>query len=43
VVKAALRKGLVDRRAVLDVLATMPKRIDPSTHVTLQLAVRERS
>jgi predicted transcriptional regulator of viral defense system len=42
VVKAALRKGLVDRRAVLDVLATMPKHIDPSTQVTLQLAVRER-
>jgi predicted transcriptional regulator of viral defense system len=40
IVKDALRKGLLDRRAILDVLATIPKRIDPSTNVTIQLAVR---
>jgi predicted transcriptional regulator of viral defense system len=40
IVKDALRQGLLDRRAILDVLATIPKRIDPSTNVTLQLAVR---
>jgi predicted transcriptional regulator of viral defense system len=40
VVTDALRKGLVDRRAVLDTLTAMPKRIDPSTNVTIQLAVR---
>ncbi len=40
VVKDALRRGLVDRGALLAVLATMPPGIDPSTHVTLQLAVR---
>lgn len=40
VVKDALRKGLVDRSALLAVLATMQPGIDPSTHVTLQLAVR---
>jgi predicted transcriptional regulator of viral defense system len=41
VVKDAMRKGLLDRSALLTVLATMPKGIDPSTHVTLQLAARE--
>lgn len=40
IVTDALRKGLVDRRAVLDVLNAIPKRIDPSTNVTIQLAVR---
>jgi predicted transcriptional regulator of viral defense system len=41
VVKDALRKGLIDRGALLAELATMPEGIDPSTQVTLQLAVRE--
>ncbi len=37
----ALKKGLVDRKALLDYLAKMPKKMDPTTQVTLQLAVRE--
>ncbi len=41
VIKDAMRRGLLDRSALLAVLATMPKGIDPATHVTLQLAVRE--
>lgn len=41
VVKDAMRRGLLDRSALLAVLATMPKGIDPATQVTLQLAVRE--
>jgi len=36
----AIRTGLVDRRALLDILTAVPKRIDPSTNVTLQLAAR---
>jgi len=41
VVKDAIKKGLVEKKALLDTLAKMPKGIDPSTQVTLQLAVRE--
>ncbi len=41
VVKDAMHKGLLDRSALLAVLATLPKTIDPSTQVTLQLAARE--
>jgi len=41
VVKDAIQKGLVEKKAMLDRLATMPKDIDPSTQVTLQLALRE--
>lgn len=40
VVTDAVRKGLVDRRALLDVMTAMPKRIDPSFNVTIQLAAR---
>jgi len=40
VVTDAVRKGLVDRRALLDVLNATPKRIDPSFNVTIQLAAR---
>ena len=41
VVKDAIKKGLVEKKALLDILAKMPEGIDPSTQVTLQLAVRE--
>ena len=41
VVKDALRKGLVDRKTLLNILAKMPKDIATSEQVTLQLAVRE--
>ncbi len=41
VVKDAIRKGLVEKKRLLDSLAKMPKGIDPSTQVTLQLAIRE--
>lgn len=41
VVKDAVRKGLLDRKALLDILAKMPKDIAPSEQVTLQLALRE--
>ncbi len=41
VVKDAIRKGLVEKKRLLDNLAQMPKGIDPSTQVTLQLAIRE--
>ncbi len=41
VVKDAIRKGLVEKRSLLDVLAKMPKDIDPATQVTLHLAIRE--
>jgi len=41
VVKDATRKGLVEKRMLLHILAKMPKEIDSSTQVTLQLAVRE--
>ena len=40
VTRDALKKGLIDRKALLDYLARMPKQIDPATQVTLQLAVR---
>lgn len=41
VVKDAVRKGLLDRKALLDILAKTPKDIVPSQQVTLQLALRE--
>jgi len=41
VVTDAVRKGLVEKKALLDILAGMPKDIDPSTQATLQLAIRE--
>jgi hypothetical protein len=41
VVKDATRKGLVEKRMLLHALAKMPKEIDSSAQVTLQLAVRE--
>jgi predicted transcriptional regulator of viral defense system len=42
VVQDALRKGLLDGRELLSVLAKMPAGIDPPTQVALQLAVREK-
>lgn len=41
VVKDAISKGLVEKHALLDFLAAMPRGIDPATQVTLQLALRE--
>jgi predicted transcriptional regulator of viral defense system len=41
VVKDAVRRGLVEKQSLLDVLAGMPKDIDPSAQATLQLAIRE--
>src|SRR5713226_737107 len=41
VVRDATRKGLVEKRTLLHTLSKMPEGIDPSTQVTLQLAVRE--
>jgi len=41
VVKDATRRGLVEKRMLLHILAKLPKGIDSSTQVTLQLAVRE--
>lgn len=41
VTKDALKKGLIDRKALLSYLGKMPKEIDPTTQVTLQLAMRE--
>jgi predicted transcriptional regulator of viral defense system len=41
VVRDAVRKGLVEKKSLLDILAGMPKDIDPSTQTTLQLAIRE--
>lgn len=41
VVKDAIRKGLVEKKTILYILSQMPKGIDPSTQVTLQLAIRE--
>ena len=43
VVKDAVRKGLVDRKALLSILEKAPQWLDPSTQVTLQLALRESS
>lgn len=40
-IKDALKKGLIDRKALLACLGKMPKEIDLATQVTLQLAVRE--
>jgi len=41
VTKDALKKGLIDRKALLAYLGKIPRAIDPTTQVTLQLAVRE--
>jgi len=41
VVKDAVRKGLLDRRALLSMLDKNPPGLDVPTQVTLQLAVRE--
>lgn len=41
VTKDALKKGLIDRKVLLSYLAKMPKEIEPTTQVTLQLALRE--
>jgi predicted transcriptional regulator of viral defense system len=41
VVRDAVRKGLVEKQSLLDILAGMPKDIDPSTQTTLHLAIRE--
>ncbi len=41
VVKDAIRKGLVEKKTLLDILAKTPKGIAPSTQVTLQLSLRE--
>ena len=41
VTRDALRKGLVQKRDLLTVLADMPEGIDPATQVVLQLTVKE--
>jgi len=41
VVKDAVRKGLVEKKSLLDILAGMPEGIPPATQATLQLAIRE--
>jgi len=41
VTRDAMRKGLLDRRTLLNILAKTPKDIAPSEQVTLQLALRE--
>ena len=41
VVKDAIQKGLVEKKALLDILSKMPEGIDPSTQVVLHLALRE--
>ena len=41
VVKDAVQKGLVTKNQLLSVLMNVPPGIDPSTQVTLQLAIRE--
>ncbi len=43
VVKDAVHKGLLDRKALLSILEKAPQWLDPSTQVTLQLALREPS
>src|SRR3989442_9461347 len=40
VVKDAIKKGLVEKKALLEIRAKMPNGIDPSPQVKLQLAVR---
>ena len=42
VLKDAIQKGLVDRKALLSVLEKAPKWLDPANQVTLQLALREK-
>jgi len=41
VTQDALQKGLITGKEIINVLAEMPKKIDPATQVTLQLAVRK--
>lgn len=41
VTQDAIKKGLVVGKEILTILAKMPKNIDPSTQITMQLAVRE--
>ena len=41
VVNDAIKKGLLRKESLLNALAKMPKDIDPSAQVTLELAVRE--
>ena len=41
VAKDAIKKGLITRRELLEVLARVPEDIDPSTQATLQMATRE--
>jgi len=43
VVKDAVRKGLVNRQALLSILGKAPKWLEPTTQVTLQLALRDQS
>ncbi|MEK6776021.1 MAG: type IV toxin-antitoxin system AbiEi family antitoxin domain-containing protein [bacterium] len=43
VVKDAIHNGMVDRKALLSILERAPKWLDPSTQVTLQLAIKEPS
>jgi predicted transcriptional regulator of viral defense system len=41
VTKDAIRKGLVSKKDLLDVMAKMPDDIAPSTQATLQVAIKE--
>jgi len=41
VVKDTVQKGLVTKKQLLSILMNVPPGIDPSTQVTLQLAIRE--
>lgn len=41
VTRDGVEKGLINRRKMLDYLGKMPKEIEPSVQVTLQLALRE--
>lgn len=43
VAKDAVHKGLVNRRALLSILGKAPKWLEPTTQVTLQLALRDPS
>jgi predicted nucleotidyltransferase len=41
VAKDAIKKGLVNRKELVEALASIPEDIDPSTQATLQIAIRE--
>ena len=43
VTRDAIQKGLLNRRELLEALATNPKDIDPSAQATLRMAAREQS